>query len=121
YHYNLPFVGCDIIPATHTTTVAGLASCVNYSDNRKLFGISANTRIGTWAVGAELSYRPKDSVGIDATVPLVGPFSVFEQGTVRGFVTEKKWQAHLTGFKLFSPQDIDRKSTRLNSSHVKIS
>lgn len=106
YHDKLPFVGFNFDPAMHTTNVAGLAYFVDYGENRNVFGISANTRIGTWAVGAELSYRPKDSVGIDATVPLVGPFSVFEQGTVRGFVTEKKWQAHLTGFKLFSPQDM---------------
>ncbi len=108
YHDKLPFVGFNFDPAVHATNVAGLGYFVDYGESRNVFGISANTRVGDWAVGMELSYRPKDSVGIDATVPLVGKYSVFEfpGKTVRGFVTEKKWQAHLTGFKLLAPNDM---------------
>ncbi len=108
YHDKLPFVGFHFDPARHASNVAGLAYFVDYGESRNVFGISANTRVGTWAVGAELSYRPKDSVGIDATVPLIGRYSVFEfpGKTVRGFITERKWQAHLTGFKLITPNDL---------------
>lgn len=106
YHDKLPFLSFNFDPAH--ANLAGLAHFIDYGENRNVFGISANTRVGTWAVGAELSYRPKESVGIDPTVPVVGSYSVFEfpGKTVRGFVEEKKWQAHLTGFKLFSPQDV---------------
>ena len=72
-----------------------------------------NTKLGDWAIGAELSYRPKDSVAIDPTVPLAGPYTFFGDprfGTGTsflkdGFKDEKKYQAHLTGFYLL-PQSI---------------
>jgi hypothetical protein len=108
YHDKLPFVGFNFDPGRHTTNVAGLAYYVDYGESRNVFGVSANTRVGTWAVGAELSYRPKDSVGIDTTVPASGKYSVFDYvgKTTRGFVEERKWQAHLTGFKLMAPADL---------------
>lgn len=105
YHDKIPFVGFQLA-ADPVADPTGLNYFVDYGESRNVVGVSANTHVGTWAVGAELSYRPKDSVGIDATVPLIGPYSVFEQGTVRGFTTEKKWQAHLTGFKLLAPSDL---------------
>ena len=107
YHDKLPFLSFNFDPAANAN-LAGLAPFIDYGENRNVFGVSANTRIGSWAVGAELSYRPKDSVGIDPTVPLVGNYSVFEfpGKTVRGFVEERKWQAHLTGFNLLAPADL---------------
>ncbi len=107
YHDKLPFLSFNFDPAVHGN-VAGLAHFIDYGESRNVFGISANTRLGGWAVGAELSYRPKESVGIDPTVPMVGKYSVFDfpGKTVRGFVEEKKWQAHLTGFKLLAPADL---------------
>ncbi|MCD6672916.1 MAG: DUF1302 domain-containing protein [Burkholderiaceae bacterium] len=110
YHDKLPTVGFQFDPALYTTNVAALGYFVDYGESRNVFGISANTRLGDWAVGMELSYRPKDSVGIDATVlpPQAGKYSVFEfpGKKMRGFVDEKKWQAHLTGFKLLAPADM---------------
>lgn len=108
YHDKLPTLGFRFDPERYTTNVAGLAYFVDYGESRNVFGVSANTLIGTWAVGAELSYRPKESVGIDPTVVGFGKYSVFDYvgKTSRGFVTERKWQAHLTGFKLLSPGDL---------------
>src|SRR5690606_1851394 len=86
YHDKLPFMSFNFDPAR--SNLAGLGPFIDYGEDRNVFGISANTTLGGWAVGAELSYRPKESVGIDPTVPLVGPYSVFEfpGKTVRGFV-----------------------------------
>ncbi|GAB4435554.1 MAG: DUF1302 domain-containing protein [Rhodocyclaceae bacterium] len=82
---------------------------LEYGEDRDLWGVSMNTSLGNWAVGAELSYRPRDSVFIDPTVPLAGRYACFAPGATldncRGYVEEKKWQAHLTGIYLLGPQD----------------
>ena len=104
YHDKIPFVG--FINAGSTSNLLGVQYFEDYGESRNLFGVSMNTNIGPVEVGAELSYRPKDSVSIDPTVPAPSsPYSVFEYpGKVsRGFVDEKKWQAHLTGFYLVAP------------------
>lgn len=107
YHDKIPFVGFNFDTARNHN-VAGLGYFVDYGEDRNVFGVSANTMLGGWAVGAELSYRPKESVGIDPTVLPDGKYSVFDYDgkTMRGFVTERKWQAHLTGFKLLAPSDL---------------
>lgn len=68
-----------------------------YPEDRMLYGISANLPIGDWAVGTELSYRPKDAVPLN---PLPG---FFGSGPCAGQGGEcwkdtKKFQWHLTGF-----------------------
>jgi hypothetical protein len=37
-----------------------------YTEDRRLYGLSANFPIGDWAIGSELSYRPKDAVTINS-------------------------------------------------------
>lgn len=104
YHDKIPFVG--FINAGSISNLLGVQYFEDYGEKRNVFGVSMNTSIGPVAVGAEISYRPKDSVSIDPTVPTPpNPYSVFEYpGKVsRGFVDEKKWQAHLTGFYLLAP------------------
>lgn len=108
YHDKLPFVGFKYDPAT--ANVINIRAVEQYGEDRSLFGVSMNTKVGEWAVGAELSYRPRDSVAIDPTVPLAGPYSYFNSNfggpnsyVVNGYKDERKWQAHLTGFKLLSP------------------
>jgi len=107
YHDKIPFVGFKYDPAT--PNVINISAVEQYAEDRSLYGLSMNTKVGDWAVGAELSYRPKDSVAIDPTVPLAGPYSYFNANfggansyVVNGYKDEKKWQAHLTGFKLLS-------------------
>jgi Protein of unknown function (DUF1302) len=126
YHDKLPFVGFRQDLAKIGTgpgfNLAGLTAIEQYGEDKDLFGFSLNTKVGEWAVGAELSYRPRDSVAIDPTVPadprvfpgansIAKPqYNLLTQAldsptgvsTVNGFVNEKKWQAHLTGFKLLS-------------------
>lgn len=103
YHDKIPFIG--FTNAGSPANLLGLTYFEHYGEKRDLFGVSANTNIGPVAVGAEISYRPKDSVGIDPTVPAFGKYSVFEYpGKVAGgFVEERKWQAHLTAFYLVAP------------------
>lgn len=119
YHDKIPFIGfksyciggssgCIADPANQVIS----AAVEQYGENRNLFGVSLNTKLGDWAIGAELSYRPRDSVAIDPTVPFAGRYSLAEaavaangaEALVNGYVTEKKWQAHLTGFRLFAPE-----------------
>lgn len=106
YHDKLPFVGFGANPGAPGPD----SYFVSYGESRDLFGISANTLIGNVAVGAEISYRPNDSVMIDPTVPMSGRYSVMDvanttgaRAYVNGYVEEKRWQAHLTGFYLVAP------------------
>jgi hypothetical protein len=96
--------------------LAGYTAIEQYGEDKDLFGISMNTKLGDWAIGAELSYRPRDSVAIDPTVPIPGgnskpKYNLLAQAlangvaTVDGYVEEEKYQAHMTGFYLL-PQTI---------------
>jgi hypothetical protein len=113
YHDKLPFMALFTDPALAASNVASIGYRNEYGRDKDLFGVSFNTKAGPVAVGGELSYRPRDSVAIDGSVPVSGAYSIFDsttQGpaktldpatgrtTVRGFVEERKWQAHVTGF-----------------------
>ncbi|MBW7901347.1 MAG: DUF1302 domain-containing protein [Rhodocyclaceae bacterium] len=67
-----------------------------YAEDRRLFGVSANFPLGDWAIGTELSYRPKDAVALNANSGC----------TARGgdcWVDEKRFQWHLTGLLSLTP------------------
>ncbi|MEP6720147.1 MAG: DUF1302 domain-containing protein [Variovorax sp.] len=70
-----------------------------YAENRRLYGLSANFPVGDWAVGTELSYRPRDAVAIN---PAVSGCSV-NNGNC--WVDEKKYQWHLTGLLSLTPSN----------------
>lgn len=104
YHDKIPFVSFVNDPATITSNPFGLGYFVDYGKDRDLYGVSVNTKVGDWAIGGEVSYRPRDGVGIDPTVPLEGPYAAFAApGVYRGYVDEKKWQAHATAIYLLGP------------------
>jgi hypothetical protein len=69
-----------------------------YAEDRKLYGISANFPLGDWAIGTELSYRPKDAVSLNAATGCGGT-----NGNC--YVDEKKFQWHLTGILSMTPGD----------------
>lgn len=126
YHDKIPFVGfqqdlnvagsCAAgCPPTGApgANVGGYKAIIQYGEDKELFGLSLNTKLGDWAVGAELSYRPRDSVAIDPTVPIPGgnskyKYNLLQQAidsptgvaTVKGYTNEEKYQAHVTGFYL---------------------
>ncbi len=62
-----------------------------YAEDRNLFGVSANFPLGDWAIGTELSYRPKDAVALNSAV------SGCSSQNGNCWVDEKRWQWHLTG------------------------
>ncbi len=104
YHDKLPFTTLFTDPAYLQYNVASIGYYNEYGRDKDLFGASFNTKAGPVAVGGEISYRPRDSVAIDGSVPFTGRYSIFEpanadangRATVRGYVEEKKIQAHLT-------------------------
>jgi hypothetical protein len=68
-----------------------------YPEKRHLIGISANFPVGDWAIGTELSYRPKDAVAINPAV------SGCSSRNGNCWVDEKKLQWHLTGLLSLTP------------------
>lgn len=105
YHDKLPFTTLFTDPAYAAQNVASIGYYNEYGRDKNLFGVSFNTKAGPVAVGGELSYRPRDSVAIDGSVPFAGRYSIFDPANadangriaVRGYTEEKKLQAHLTG------------------------
>lgn len=68
-----------------------------YPENRQLYGVSANFPVGDWAVGTELSYRPKDAVALNPAV------SGCASQNGNCWVDEAKLQWHLTGLLSLTP------------------
>jgi len=68
-----------------------------YAEDRSLFGLSANFPVGDWAIGTELSYRPKDAVSLNSAV------SGCSSQNGNCWVDEKKLQWHLTGLLSMTP------------------
>jgi hypothetical protein len=68
-----------------------------YAENRRLYGLSANFPVGDWAIGTELSYRPKDAVALNSAVS-----GCASQGG-HCWVDEKRYQWHLTGILSITP------------------
>ena len=63
-----------------------------YLENRKLYGASINFPVGDWAIGSEISIRPRDAVSL-GTPTNDGSF----------YVDSKKYQWHLTGLLSLTP------------------
>jgi hypothetical protein len=77
-----------------------------YKKDRDLFGISANTSIGNWAVGAELSYRPKDAVALGVCMNMDGSGDGLEYGVeCNSTIDSERYQLHLTGILSLTPGD----------------
>jgi hypothetical protein len=70
-----------------------------FAENRRLYGISANMPLGDWAVGTELSYRPRDAVALNPAA------SGCASQNGNCWVDEKKYQWHLTGLLSLTPSN----------------
>jgi hypothetical protein len=88
YHDKLPQVTFD----------AGGATVFRYAEDRRMFGVSASFPVGDWAIGTELSYRPRDAVSLN---PASG--CVAQNGNC--YVDEKRWQWHLTSLLALTPSN----------------
>ncbi|MBN3815453.1 DUF1302 domain-containing protein [Paraburkholderia sp. Se-20369] len=73
----------------------------SYLGSRQLFGVSANFGVGPWAIGTELSYRPRDAVALSSCFGAGGPLDLNTNG-VQGincqqWADKKKFQFDLNG------------------------
>jgi hypothetical protein len=73
-----------------------------FAEDRKMFGVSANFPLGDWAIGTELSYRPKDAVSLN---PNSNGFALCSGNGGHCWVDEKKFQWALTGLLSMTPSD----------------
>lgn len=95
YHEKLPSLRIQLLdPATFD-----VAQTWEYPEDRMLYGISANMPVGDWAVGTELSYRPKDAVTLNAAID-----GCASNGG-KCWKDEKKFQWHLTGLYSMTPSN----------------
>jgi hypothetical protein len=80
-----------------------------YLENRQLYGASANFPVGNWAVGTEVSYRPKEAVSLSSCYGQGGALDGVTNGVVgidcQMWIDRQKWQTHLTGLLLLTPGD----------------
>lgn len=112
YHDKVPAVAYRVV-----NTVAnpfGWQADLDYGKKRDLFGASYNFQVGEWAIGTELSYRPRDRVLLDPTTVIdpananycnaYADFAVTPVGTnCRSWIDTQHWQAHFTGLHILSP------------------
>lgn len=80
---------------------AGTGAQFTYLENRLLFGASTNFSLGDWAIGTELSYRPRDAVAIN---PLNSMGMLGCQNN-KCYVDQKKYQLNVTGILSMTPGD----------------
>jgi len=68
-----------------------------YAQDRRLYGVSANLPVGDWAIGTELSYRPRDAVALNVNA------SGCSSQNGNCWVDEKRWQWHGTALLSLTP------------------
>ena len=100
YHDKMPVLG---------TMADGVSAQWTYLEDRKLYGVSANFPVGNWAVGWELSYRPKDAIALTGCYNPGGQLDAIGNG-VTGidcpmYIDQEKYQMHLTGILSLTPGD----------------
>ncbi|KVN24048.1 hypothetical protein WJ63_19135 [Burkholderia pyrrocinia] len=82
------------------STLANGTAQWSYLGNRQLFGASANFGVGPWAIGTELSYRPRDAVALSSCFGSGGPLDLNTNGVQGGcqqWVDKKKFQLDVNG------------------------
>ncbi|CAI8794760.1 conserved exported hypothetical protein [Pseudomonas jessenii] len=95
YHEKLPSLTVQVLdPETFALSQKWV-----YPEDRMLYGISANMPIGDWAVGTELSYRPKDAVPLNPVLDLCA------NNGGKCWDDQKKFQWHLTGLYSLTPSN----------------
>lgn len=77
--------------------------------NRTLYGVSVNTQVGNWALGGELSYRPKDAISLSGCFNSGGVLDATTNGAVVSncpmYRDEQKYQLHLTALLQLIPSE----------------
>ncbi|WP_084545093.1 DUF1302 domain-containing protein [Derxia gummosa] len=77
-----------------------------FLEDRKLYGVSANLPVGNWAVGTELSYRPKDAIALGSCYePGAAGVTLAATGNCQQWIDQKRYQLHVTGLLALNPAD----------------
>ncbi|MGV2292226.1 DUF1302 domain-containing protein [Trinickia sp. YCB016] len=83
------------------STLANGSNQWSYLENRQLFGVSANFSLGDWAIGTELSYRPRDAVALSSCYGAGGPLDLNTNGVsgidCQQWIDKKKFQYDING------------------------
>ncbi|TKC88685.1 DUF1302 domain-containing protein [Trinickia terrae] len=83
------------------STLANGTNQWSYLANRQLFGVSANFSLGDWAIGTELSYRPRDAVSLSSCYGAGGPLDANTNGVsgidCQQWIDKKKFQYDING------------------------
>jgi hypothetical protein len=107
FHEKQPYV--QYVP----TTIGGLGygQQLVYPNDHNLFGLSMSALVGQWAIGSEISYRPKDPILVDPFSCTDIPGSVGQGANCNGnFATYRdahKWQWNTTWWRAVNPSDND--------------
>jgi Protein of unknown function (DUF1302) len=107
FHEKQPYV--QYVPAANVGL--GYGQRVVYPNDHNLFGVSMSALVGQWALGSEISYRPKDPI-------LVDPFSCIDlnplfaggadcKGNWATYRDAHKWQWNTTWWRAVNPSDTD--------------
>ncbi|MDR3415501.1 MAG: DUF1302 domain-containing protein [Nevskia sp.] len=116
YNSKIPFVSYTVNSAYKTDNPASAAYRIEYPGGIDLFGASYNTNLAGWAFGGELSWRPRDAVAIDPSVPSgtiadSAPYACVNGGGeaagkyCRGWVDRSKLQLQQSALQIFSPTE----------------
>ena len=99
YHDKMPVL----------TYFTGAGAQWSFLEDRKMFGVSANMPVGNWAIGSELSYRPKEAVALSACGTQLSDgtvdTSITDPTGCKGWAETDKYQGHLTGLLMLTPGD----------------
>lgn len=117
YNAKIPYITYTVGPSYATDNPASAAYKIEYPGGIQLFGVSYNSQLAeSWSIGGELSWRPKDPVGIDPTspsgqVPNSAAYACVSGGGeasgkyCRGWVDRAKLQVQQSALQLFSPNE----------------
>lgn len=94
YHDKSP-----VLSTANTTSGLGYS----YLEDRKMIGLSANFPLGNWAIGTELSYRPKDAVALNGSVQNANGGYCMTNG--KCYVETAKYQLAVTGLLSLTPSE----------------
>lgn len=93
---NLGFYYLRYTDKTPVFTFRPADATLTYLEKRDLFGLSANFPVGDWAIASELSYRPRDAIGLTACFRPGGPLDSVSNAPAPvdcpAYRDNKKWQ-----------------------------
>jgi hypothetical protein len=111
---KIPFITYTVQPQYAADNPVAAAYKIEYPSGINLYGMSYNTNVGDWALGGEVSWRPRDPVAIDPSVPSgadpkSAPYACVNGGGeaagkyCRGWVDQSKIQLQQSFLQVLSP------------------